>query len=179
MITTQMLCLEDGGRGPAGLRRQSDSNYHLSLVFRYLDTFPSPPGCPSGPRSCPAMTPEQIDKTSRAGYIAVGEPRRGGNAPSSASADTGADQLSFGMLSSSMPIETVRGGRGAPSASTCWRSSTRTPCTARPRSAWPRSAPESQPTASGHVGPRRRGGSAWVTGKNISWAAEVGQEIAA
>src|SRR6202049_1497611 len=43
MITTQMLCLEDGGRARK-VFADIDSNVHLSLVFRYLDTFPRPPG---------------------------------------------------------------------------------------------------------------------------------------
>ena len=48
MITTQMICMEDGGQGPPGVRRL-DANYHLSLVFRYLDTFPKPKGIPDWP----------------------------------------------------------------------------------------------------------------------------------
>jgi len=47
MITTQMLCMEDGAKARQAFLK-ADSSYHLSLVFRYLDTFPKPRGYPSG-----------------------------------------------------------------------------------------------------------------------------------
>ena len=77
MITTQMLCLEDGGRARE-VFADIDSNVHLSLVFRYLDTFPRPPGVPVWPDVIPASTPEQIDKNIESGLDRGGEPRRGG-----------------------------------------------------------------------------------------------------
>jgi len=103
MITTQMLCLEDGGRARQVLR-DIDIGYYLSLVFRYLDTFPRPPGIPEWPATIPDSTAEQIDKQIKDRQIAVGDP---GEVAATVQrfADTGADQLSFGMLSSSMPIE--------------------------------------------------------------------------
>src|SRR3954471_7685850 len=45
MVTTQMLCLEDGDRARR-LACDMASSYHQSLVFRYLDTFPKPPFIP-------------------------------------------------------------------------------------------------------------------------------------
>ena len=103
MITTQMLCLEDGGRARQTML-DIDVGYYLSLVFRYLDTFPRPPGIPEWPATIPDSTPEQLDKQIADHQIAVGDPDEVA-ACIQRFADTGADQLSFGMLSSSMPIE--------------------------------------------------------------------------
>jgi hypothetical protein len=103
MITTQMLCLEDGARARQ-LFGNIDIGYHLSLVFRYLDTFPKPPGMPVWPDLIPDQTPEQIETNIERGLIAVGDPEEVTNSVRRFS-ETGADQLSFGMLSSSMPIE--------------------------------------------------------------------------
>ena len=104
MITTQMLCLEDGGRARQALR-DADTGYYLSLVFRYLDTFPRPPGIPEWPATIPDSTLEQIDEQVKDRRIAVGDPDEVA-ATIQRFADTGADQLSFGMLSSSIDIET-------------------------------------------------------------------------
>ena len=103
MITTQMLCLEAGARARQ-VFQNIDSHVHLSLVFRYLDTFPRPPGLPEWPNLLPPSTPDQIDKNIESGLIAVGDPDEVARSIQRF-ADTGADQLSFGMLSSSMPIE--------------------------------------------------------------------------
>jgi hypothetical protein len=103
MVTTQMLCLEDGGRARQ-VFADIDSNVHLSLVFRYLDTFPKPPGLPEWPDVIPASTPDQIDTNIKNGLIAVGDPDEVTRSIQRF-ADIGADQLSFGMLSSSMSIE--------------------------------------------------------------------------
>ncbi|MHB8680582.1 MAG: LLM class flavin-dependent oxidoreductase [Acidimicrobiales bacterium] len=103
MITTQMLCLEDGGRARQ-VMGDMDTGYYISLVFRYLDTFPRPPGIPEWPATIPDSTPEQIDLQIKDRQIAVGDPEEVA-ATIQRFADTGADQLSFGMLSSSMPIE--------------------------------------------------------------------------
>ncbi|HZU80234.1 MAG TPA: LLM class flavin-dependent oxidoreductase [Acidimicrobiales bacterium] len=103
MITTQMLCLEDGGRARQAMA-DMDTGYYISLVFRYLDTFPRPPGIPEWPALIPDSTPEQIDAQIKDRQIAVGDPSEVA-ATIQRFAETGADQLSFGMLSSSMPIE--------------------------------------------------------------------------
>ncbi|MHB8592880.1 MAG: LLM class flavin-dependent oxidoreductase [Acidimicrobiales bacterium] len=103
MITTQMLCLEDGARARA-IMGNIDVGYYLSLVFRYLDTFPRPPGIPEWPATIPDSTPQQLDNQIQSHSIAVGDPDEVAKTIQRF-ADTGADQLSFGMLSSSMPIE--------------------------------------------------------------------------
>ncbi len=103
MITTQMLCLEDGGRARQAYS-QMDGGYYVSLVFRYLDTFPRPEGIPEWPRTIPDPTPEQIEKSIETASMAIGDPEEVTRTIKRFE-ETGADQLSFGMLSSAMPIE--------------------------------------------------------------------------
>ncbi len=103
MVTTQMLCLEDGQRARE-IFYDLDIGYYLSLVFRYLDTFPRPPGIPVWPETVPDQTPDQIEKQIQDANIAVGDPDEVTRAIQRF-ADIGADQLSFGMLSSSMTGE--------------------------------------------------------------------------
>src|SRR5215472_15000071 len=103
MITTQMICMEDGAKARKTFL-EADSNYHLSLVFRYLDTFPKPAGIPEWPNIIPAMDAATLDAAIAAGVTAVGTPDEVGKAVESFAA-TGADQLAFGMLSTSMEIE--------------------------------------------------------------------------
>jgi alkanesulfonate monooxygenase SsuD/methylene tetrahydromethanopterin reductase-like flavin-dependent oxidoreductase (luciferase family) len=104
MITTQMLCLEDAGKAREAAA-QMDSGYYISLVFRYLDTFPRPAGIPEWPQTIPDQTPEQINKSIESRSIAIGDPDEVTQTIKRFE-ETGADQLSFGMLSSAMPIET-------------------------------------------------------------------------
>jgi alkanesulfonate monooxygenase SsuD/methylene tetrahydromethanopterin reductase-like flavin-dependent oxidoreductase (luciferase family) len=104
MVTTQMLCLEDGGRA-RDIFSDLDIGYYISLVFRYLDTFPRPPGFPVWPDLVPDQSREQIEKQIASGDIAVGDPEEVSKAIQRF-VDIGADQLSFGMLSSSMTGET-------------------------------------------------------------------------
>jgi alkanesulfonate monooxygenase SsuD/methylene tetrahydromethanopterin reductase-like flavin-dependent oxidoreductase (luciferase family) len=100
MITTQMICMEDGQKARQAMLT-ADSNYHLSLVFRYLDTFPKPKGIPDWPEVIPAATPEQVEMMIDSGAVAVGDPDECVRAVQTF-VDTGADQLAFGMLSSSI-----------------------------------------------------------------------------
>jgi alkanesulfonate monooxygenase SsuD/methylene tetrahydromethanopterin reductase-like flavin-dependent oxidoreductase (luciferase family) len=104
MVTTQMLCLEDG-RKARELACTMASSYHQSLVFRYLDTFPKPPFIPTWPEVLPEPTREEMDTRIAKGLVAVGTPDECINNVRKY-ADIGADQLTFGMLSSTMPIET-------------------------------------------------------------------------
>jgi hypothetical protein len=104
MITTQMICMEDGAKARAAFL-DSESNYHLSLVFRYLDTFPKPPGLPEWPEIIPGMDAATLDAVIASGSIAVGTPDEVSKAIDNYSL-TGADQLSFGMLSTSISRET-------------------------------------------------------------------------
>jgi alkanesulfonate monooxygenase SsuD/methylene tetrahydromethanopterin reductase-like flavin-dependent oxidoreductase (luciferase family) len=103
MVTSQMLCLEDGQRA-RDIAKDITLGYHSTLVFRYLDTFPKPPGIPDWPETLPEPTQESLDAGIAKGVLTIGTPEeciktveryRG----------IGADQLTFGMLSSTMPIE--------------------------------------------------------------------------
>jgi alkanesulfonate monooxygenase SsuD/methylene tetrahydromethanopterin reductase-like flavin-dependent oxidoreductase (luciferase family) len=104
MVTTQMICMEDGNKARQAFL-DSESNYHLSLVFRYLDTFPKPKGLPEWPEIVPGMDPDTLELAIKHGQIAIGAPDEVNKAIEVYTA-TGADQLSFGMLSTSMSRET-------------------------------------------------------------------------
>jgi alkanesulfonate monooxygenase SsuD/methylene tetrahydromethanopterin reductase-like flavin-dependent oxidoreductase (luciferase family) len=104
MVTTQMICMEDGAKARQAFL-ESESNYHLSLVFRYLDTFPKPKGLPEWPEIVPGMDPDTLELAIKHGQIAIGTPDEVNRAIETYSA-TGADQISFGMLSTSMSIDT-------------------------------------------------------------------------
>jgi alkanesulfonate monooxygenase SsuD/methylene tetrahydromethanopterin reductase-like flavin-dependent oxidoreductase (luciferase family) len=103
MVTTQMICMEDGNKARATFL-DAESNYHLSLVFRYLDTFPKPPGLPVWPDLMPAMDADTLDLAIKTGNIAVGTPDEVTKSIENY-AKTGADQISFGMLSTSISRE--------------------------------------------------------------------------
>jgi alkanesulfonate monooxygenase SsuD/methylene tetrahydromethanopterin reductase-like flavin-dependent oxidoreductase (luciferase family) len=103
MITTTMICMEDGAKARKTFL-EADSNYHLSLVFRYLDTFPKPPGVPEWPQIVPAMDAASLDAVIASGDVAVGTPDEVAKTLERY-AMTGADQIAFGMLSSSMSID--------------------------------------------------------------------------
>lgn len=106
MITTQMLCMEDGKKAREAFVK-ADGNYHVSLVFRYLDTFPRPPGFPEWPQTLPPATPESVDDMISSHSIAVGDPEEVAKTIERYVA-TGADQVSFGMLSSAIELETCQ-----------------------------------------------------------------------
>jgi alkanesulfonate monooxygenase SsuD/methylene tetrahydromethanopterin reductase-like flavin-dependent oxidoreductase (luciferase family) len=105
MVTSQMLCLEDGQRA-RDISVNMTSRYQNSLVFHYLDTFPSPPGIPEWPDLIPEPTPAELDADIQAGNVCIGTPEEVDKAVKRY-ADCGADQLVFGMLSTTMPIETA------------------------------------------------------------------------
>ncbi len=100
MVTTQLLCLEDGQRA-RDLGADLAMGYHRSLLLRYLDTFPRPAGIPEWPALLPDPTPEQIDESIKAGDMPYGTPDEVEVAIRKY-ADAGVDQVVFGLLSSSM-----------------------------------------------------------------------------
>ena len=106
MVTTQMLCMEDGGKARK-LFLDADTNYFISILFRYLDTFPRPAGVPDWPEIVPAITPDQLDAAIAAGEMAIGTPDEVAKTVERYVA-TGADQLSFGMLSTSISLESCQ-----------------------------------------------------------------------
>jgi alkanesulfonate monooxygenase SsuD/methylene tetrahydromethanopterin reductase-like flavin-dependent oxidoreductase (luciferase family) len=103
MVTTQLLCLEDGARVRT-LASGLGMGYHRSLLLRYLDTFPRPEGVPAWPALLPDPTPEQIDAAIAGGDTPYGTPDEVANAIQKY-ADAGVDQVVFGLLSSTMSRE--------------------------------------------------------------------------
>ncbi len=105
MVTTSMLCLEDGDRA-RDLVARARGHYHKSLLFRYLDTFPRPAGTPEWPELCEPLTREEIAAAAAFGEWPIGDP---GDAHRAVQTwvDAGADQLTFGMLSQELPVEAV------------------------------------------------------------------------
>jgi alkanesulfonate monooxygenase SsuD/methylene tetrahydromethanopterin reductase-like flavin-dependent oxidoreductase (luciferase family) len=103
MVTTQMLCLEDGRRARE-IATGINMGYQNSLVYRYLDTFPRPPGFPVWPELLPEPTVAGLEAGVAHGLIAIGDPEECINTCRTYEA-IGADQLTFGMLSTTMPVE--------------------------------------------------------------------------
>ena len=103
MVTTQMLCLEDGARAKEVATRMT-TGYHTSNLYRYLDTFPRPDGIPAWPDLIPEPTLEQIETSVARGLMAIGSPEEVERCVAKYET-TGADQLVFGMLSTTMPID--------------------------------------------------------------------------
>ena len=103
MVTTQMLCLEDGGRAKQ-IATEMTTGYHTSNLFRYLDTFPRPEGIPEWPALIPEPTLDQIEQAVERGLMAIGSPEEVDRCVARYES-TGADQLVFGMLSTTMPVE--------------------------------------------------------------------------
>ena len=103
MVTSQMLCLEDGQKA-RDITCNMTSGYQNSLVFHYLDTFPKPEMVPSWPDLIPDPTPETLEQAIEAHLVMSGTPDEVSKAVK-AYEDAGADQVCFGMLSTTMPIE--------------------------------------------------------------------------
>ena len=103
MVTSQMLCLEDGQR-VRDVAATLEGSYHTSLLFKYLDTFPRPAGIPVWPDLIPEASPNQIDAMIKSRTQCVGTPEDV-KVATQKYVDAGADQLVFGMLSSTMSRE--------------------------------------------------------------------------
>lgn len=103
MVTSQMLCLEDGDRA-CEIATGMTSGYHNSLVFRYLDTFPKPSWVPDWPAVIPEPTIDEVRQRVDMGLMVIGDPDQCAKATQKF-VDIGADQLTFGMLSTTMPVE--------------------------------------------------------------------------
>jgi alkanesulfonate monooxygenase SsuD/methylene tetrahydromethanopterin reductase-like flavin-dependent oxidoreductase (luciferase family) len=103
MVTSQMLCLEDGQRA-RDIACGMHGSYQNSLVFHYLDTFPKPPGLPDWPDLIPEPTPDSLEQNIRDHLVMIGTPDEVKPAVADYEA-AGADQVVFGMLSTTMPIE--------------------------------------------------------------------------
>ena len=100
MVTTQLLCLEDGQR-VRDLGSRLGMGYHRSLLLRYLDTFPKPAGVPEWPEILPDPTPEMIAAGIAMGEMPYGTPEEVERAITRYQ-NAGVDQVVFGLLSSTM-----------------------------------------------------------------------------
>ena len=103
---SMLLCLEDGMRA-RNIAMRMGNNYHTSLVFRYLDTFPRPAGIPAWPQVIPEPTPEELEERIRSGMRLIGDPedvRKGVQKY----VDVGCDQLIFGVLASTQPMDVAK-----------------------------------------------------------------------
>ena len=103
MVTSQMLCLEDGQRA-RDIACSMHGGYQNSLVFHYLDTFPKPPGLPAWPDLIPEPTPDVLEQSIANHLVMIGTPDEVRKAVQDYQ-DAGADQVVFGMLSTTMPID--------------------------------------------------------------------------
>jgi alkanesulfonate monooxygenase SsuD/methylene tetrahydromethanopterin reductase-like flavin-dependent oxidoreductase (luciferase family) len=103
MVTSQMLCLEDGARA-RDIACDMTSGYQNSLVFHYLDTFPKPAGIPDWPNLIPEPSPEALQQAIDSHLVMIGGPDDVAKAVK-AYEDAGADQVVYGMLSTTMPVE--------------------------------------------------------------------------
>jgi alkanesulfonate monooxygenase SsuD/methylene tetrahydromethanopterin reductase-like flavin-dependent oxidoreductase (luciferase family) len=105
MVTSQMICLEDGQLA-RDLSTRITSRFQNTLVFHYLDTFPKPEGIPDWPDVIPEPTADEVEYAIENHLVCVGTPDEVAPAVQ-AYVDTGADQLAFGQLSTTIPIETA------------------------------------------------------------------------
>ena len=136
MVTTQLLCLEDGQRARdlgADMGRATTAACCCVTSTRSR----GPPGIPEWPELLPDPTPEQIDAAIAAGDTPYGTPGRGrGRDPEVRRRR--ASTRSCSVCSRRRWNATSRSRRSRRSASTCCPRSTPTRCTARRASAKPR-----------------------------------------
>lgn len=103
MITTDMMCLEDGQRA-RDIYLANRGNYHTGLLFKYLDSFPISAGAPKWPDLPPATSAQGLEGAIKAGVIGVGDPDEV-NRTMQRYADIGADQISFGTFATDVSLE--------------------------------------------------------------------------
>jgi alkanesulfonate monooxygenase SsuD/methylene tetrahydromethanopterin reductase-like flavin-dependent oxidoreductase (luciferase family) len=103
MVTSQLMCLEDGKRARE-IASVMGGGYHQTLLWKYLDTFPKPEWVEALGGKVPEMDLATIDYLIENQQICIGTPDEVARSVEAYQA-IGADQLVFGMLSSTMPIE--------------------------------------------------------------------------
>jgi alkanesulfonate monooxygenase SsuD/methylene tetrahydromethanopterin reductase-like flavin-dependent oxidoreductase (luciferase family) len=104
-ISTSFMCLEDGDAARDWMTR-SRNGRQQSLVFKYLDTFPKPPGIPEWPEEIPDPTLEQLAVGAQKGTSIVGTPDECAEILEKWEA-IGVDQLIMGPTGSTYPYEVV------------------------------------------------------------------------
>jgi alkanesulfonate monooxygenase SsuD/methylene tetrahydromethanopterin reductase-like flavin-dependent oxidoreductase (luciferase family) len=102
MVTTDMMCLEDGGRARQ-VWLNNRGNYHTGLLLKYLDSFPIAAGRPKWPEIPPATTPEQLEMAIKLGIIGVGSPDEVIATMRKYEA-IGADQVAFGTFATDVSL---------------------------------------------------------------------------
>jgi alkanesulfonate monooxygenase SsuD/methylene tetrahydromethanopterin reductase-like flavin-dependent oxidoreductase (luciferase family) len=103
MVTTAMMCMEDGDRARE-VFRNTQSDYHTSLVAKYLDSFPQAAGIDKTPRLKPPVPLEHVNRAIAARAVAVGTPEEAINTMR-VYEEIGADQVAFGVLSDDTPFD--------------------------------------------------------------------------
>ncbi|MGH2687106.1 MAG: LLM class flavin-dependent oxidoreductase [Actinomycetota bacterium] len=73
MITNSVVCLSDGKRARE-VATDMGAGLLQSLVFRYHDTFPAPPGIPKWPDLIPDPDLEQVEWRINEGFLLCGDP---------------------------------------------------------------------------------------------------------
>ncbi len=104
-ISTSFMCLEDGDAARDWMTR-SRNGRQQSLVFKYLDTFPKPPGIPEWPEEIPDPTLEQLQAGIAKGSAIVGTPDDCAEVLEKWQA-IGVDQLIMGPTGSTYPYDLV------------------------------------------------------------------------
>jgi alkanesulfonate monooxygenase SsuD/methylene tetrahydromethanopterin reductase-like flavin-dependent oxidoreductase (luciferase family) len=104
-ITTSFMCLEDGDAARAAMTT-SRNGRQQSLVFKYLDTFPKPPGVPDWPTEIPDPTLDDLRVGFEKGTSIVGNPDDCAEALQKWQG-IGVDQLIMGPTGSAWPYELV------------------------------------------------------------------------
>lgn len=104
-ISTSFMCLTDGDKARQHMTT-SRNGRQQSLVFKYLDTFPKPPGIPDWPTEIPDPTLEQLAVGAQKGTSIVGTPDDCAEALEKWDA-IGVDQLIMGPTGSAWPYELV------------------------------------------------------------------------
>jgi alkanesulfonate monooxygenase SsuD/methylene tetrahydromethanopterin reductase-like flavin-dependent oxidoreductase (luciferase family) len=103
MVTTAMTCMEDGDRARE-VFRNTQSDYHTSLVAKYLDSFPQTAGIDKVPTLKPPVPLEYVNRAIEARAVAVGTPDEAINTMR-VYEEIGADQVAFGVLSDDTPFD--------------------------------------------------------------------------
>jgi alkanesulfonate monooxygenase SsuD/methylene tetrahydromethanopterin reductase-like flavin-dependent oxidoreductase (luciferase family) len=109
MITNSVVCLSDGDRARK-VAADMGSGLLQSLVFRYHDTFPAPPGIPTWPDLIPDPDPEQVEWRINEGFLLCGDPDEVLEQVKRYES-IGADQIVFGLpvdMNQEDAIETIQ-----------------------------------------------------------------------
>ena len=109
MITNSVLCLSDGERARK-VATDMGSGLLQSLVFRYHDTFPAPPGVPKWPALLPDADLEQVEWRINEGFLLCGDPDEVLEQVKKYES-IGADQIVFGLpvdMNHEDAIETIQ-----------------------------------------------------------------------